>query len=496
MIALTGMAAMAALPGVALAKDAGKKICDVGDDRIQELSGLATDGTDGYFAIVDGADGQNVLNIYGLDGKCQHAETGVSVSSIDPLDPEDLAVDSSGNFWIADTGDNKGERDSVALHKVSPDGNTATTYRFTYPGGAKNNAEALLLQHDGTPIFATWEPGKTQLFSPGKDIESAASSPKPMKKVGEFKIKATKTKGGPKDVGGVPLGDAPSTIVTGGAVSPDGKKAVLRTYTDAYEWKVSGGDVAKTIGGKTKPAVTPLPKEPQGEAIAYTSDGKKFVTASEAKMASDQVTVETPPQLWNYTPAKAPTSDSGSAAKDDSSGSSKGILDSLLDTLGVNGILWAIAGIGLIGLIMVIVGIRAIVVSRRTRRAHSLKDSMEPADDDYDDRYDDRYDRRDDRYDPRDDRYDRYQDSGYAEPGYGRQDDGLGGGRLFEPAPARDDGEFDEWPHRRDDGGGGVYGGRSDGGYGGQSRGSTYGHDDDDYGGGTVYGGGGRRGGY
>jgi hypothetical protein len=54
----------------------------------------------------------------------------------------------------------------------------------------------------------------------------------------------------------------------------------LRTYADAFEFPVSGGDVlaAVTTG---KAVTTALPDEPQGESLAYTADGAALLTVSE-----------------------------------------------------------------------------------------------------------------------------------------------------------------------------------------------------------------------
>ncbi|WP_144300603.1 hypothetical protein [Stackebrandtia nassauensis] len=443
-ITLAGLVAAAvALPAPAFAKDPkpGKKLCEVSDEALGELSGLvATDN--GYAAIGDGSDGNvTTVDVIALDDNC--ASTGQNISGqVEPSDPEDLAVDGKGNYWVADTGDNDGARPSIALHKVTPDAQVST-YRFTYPDNAVD-CEALLMQRDGTPIFATKELGVSNLYAPEGELDPNGAEA-PLKKVGSVKIKATKTKGGPEEINGIPLGDAPSRFVTGGAVSPDGKKAVLRTYTDAYEWKVEGSDVAKSIKDG-KPAITPLPEEPQGEAITYTTDGKKFVTGSEIGSG-------TAPALWSYTPAKAA---SGSdKKKDDEAAPEKSFLDTIIDTLGPNGILWAVAAVGVIGLIMVIIGGRVIWRARRNKaNAHSLRESL-----------------------------DKDQQDGYERPRYRDQDDGFGGGKLFEPVSGhRQDGYQDDYYDEPRSGS--VYGGHDD-----PRSGNVYGGHDDPRSG-NVYGGG------
>jgi hypothetical protein len=55
---------------------------------------------------------------------------------------------------------------------------------------------------------------------------------------------------------------------------------VLRSYSDAYEWDVPDGDVVAAIT-TTKPRITPLPGEPQGESIAYGPGGTAYYTVSD-----------------------------------------------------------------------------------------------------------------------------------------------------------------------------------------------------------------------
>ena len=67
-------------------------------------------------------------------------------------------------------------------------------------------------------------------------------------------------------------------MTTGGDVSPDGKRFVVRTYVEAFEWDISKGLVN---GLKKRPVRIPLPRTKQGEAIAYAQDGRSLVTTSE-----------------------------------------------------------------------------------------------------------------------------------------------------------------------------------------------------------------------
>ncbi|WP_415647797.1 hypothetical protein [Stackebrandtia soli] len=450
---------------------------------------------------------QTQLGIVELDDTCAIVNT--ITSPIDPSDPEDLAVDKDGTLWVADTGNNQWDRPNIALHEVSLDGATNNVYRFVYPDGAVHDTEALLLGPDGVPIFVTKDPGAPVLYRPTAGLDQALDkdNPLPLEEIGTLAIAQTETSGGPEI-----LGDAVSTLMTGGAVSADGSRVVLRTYTDAYEWAVVDGDIGATLIGDTEPTITPLPDEPQGEAIMYTADGT-FVTASEAIIDDATGAVISNAGLWTYEPAALPPP----ASDDDEAAPARE--KSLIDTLGINGILWVIAGVGFIGAIIFAIGLRVILKARKARKALAASEANSASMDDFDNRdgRDDRYDDRrrdedryrehghddrfldedrfsgdrydDDRYDdrdhsgyrddrrPRDDRYDDpdYDDRrGNPVPRqYADSDDGLGGGRLFEkpgnqdqrgePAPGygpeNGGNVYGEPPRRHEDGTGTVYGG-------------------------------------
>jgi hypothetical protein len=73
--------------------------------------------------------------------------------------------------------------------------------------------------------------------------------------------------------------DATSRLLTtGGDISPDGRRLVVRTYVEAFEWDISKG-IASGVKGKAARIVLPVTK--QGEAIAYSRDGLSLITTSE-----------------------------------------------------------------------------------------------------------------------------------------------------------------------------------------------------------------------
>lgn len=237
-------------------------VCTPSDAGLAELSGLGLRGG----LLLGASDGGEQLRVHVLDPRTC-ATVGLLQASQDPFDVEDLAVGSDGTVWLADTGDNRRTRTTVGLFsmRVADDGQVrAALHRLTYPDGP-HDAEALLVEHGGRPVVVTKElTGTAGVYTPGGTANTLASpGPTPLRKVGELQLPPTDTPGGPVPVIG-------SIVVTGGAVSPDGTRVAVRTYTDAYVFPAPDGDAVAAL---TRTSVrVPLPDEPQGEAIAFTAE--------------------------------------------------------------------------------------------------------------------------------------------------------------------------------------------------------------------------------
>ncbi|GIG64826.1 hypothetical protein Pen01_11210 [Phytomonospora endophytica] len=476
----------------------GEELCTVSDERLAELSGLVADGDD-YWAVPDGTLETAQLEIFKLDAECNILESVLPYKKsdgqpADANDPEDLGIDEKGRLWVADFGDNDKVRDTIALWRVDPsEPNSAELYRLSFPDGP-HDAEALLLQPDGTPVVVTKDATTALVFKPKGELENEQTTE--LEQVGEFAFAQTNTPGGP-------VGPPGQLVATGGAVSSDGAKAVIRSYTDAYEWDVADGDVAKTITGGTAPRRTALPEEPQGEAITFGADGK-YVTGTESN-GEDGAT------LYTYTPTVPPAPEDTATEEADGGGL---FSDLTLDQL----ILLAGGSVGALGLILAAVGVIVIVKARKRRRLEGDGDGdgdAESGDDDPDDDDDPRsryasppapsgYDRREEIYDPRDGYDDpRGYDRDPRDDRYGRREDPYDRGhrpdgpagyddRAYRPeyrdAPAQDDryapppsagagyrddsgARYDGGPAPRPDRGGGAV-------YGGGGRRDEYGRED------------------
>jgi hypothetical protein len=249
-------------PGPARA-DSVRTLCTIRDPRITESSGLAATA-DRLWTINDGG---SRLQVFELDRSCRVVR--LIQAGIDPYDVEDLARASDGTLWLADTGDNSLNRSTVALERIRPDG-SAALFRLTYPDGP-HDAEAILLTPSGQFFIATKEPLTSNVYTPVGPL--SGSRPTALRRVASIGLLPTGTAGGP-------VGTAGQVLVTGGAVSPDGRTVVLRTYTDAYVWAAPDGDVAAALSGGDRRRI-PLPPTAQGEGVTFSADGRSLLTSTE-----------------------------------------------------------------------------------------------------------------------------------------------------------------------------------------------------------------------
>jgi hypothetical protein len=326
---------------------AGKKVCQVTDPRLDELSGIVAT-QQGFIVINDSTTLDSRKRVFYLNDECTVTRV-VRFSGNGPRDTEDLVLSPDGEtLWIADTGDNDLKRDTIALWSMPADGSQRPRiHRLSYPAGERHDAEALLLGGDGTPIIVTKEVGRPAgVYTPTAALKTDNLTGVPLKRVGEVTVP-------PSTTSASAFARLGRGTIDGGAIAPGGDRVTLRTYTDALEWTVSGGDVLVAIQGK--PRVTPLPDEPLGEAITYSSDGRYFYTVSDMQGRS----ADGGNYIRRYTPATSTAAAQTPAAGADNDA------PSWFSSLTINDITYLVGAVGLLGAILVGVGVFGILRARK-----------------------------------------------------------------------------------------------------------------------------------
>jgi len=255
------------------------------DPAIKESSGLvASRSTPGLFwTHNDSGDGPF---IYGFDSR--GGRKGVwRVTDASARDWEGIAAGpgpkrNQNYLYIGDIGDNRQQRSEIVVYRVPEPTITASdssstknkprltesaeAIRLRYPNG-KHDAETLMVHPVTGSLFIVT---KVAIVNPGiYEASGPVSSGRliMLKRLGELKI--------PSLFGG---------IITGGDISPDGRRVALCDYMQGYEIVLPDGAALNTIWSQPLSPIE-LGQRKQGEAIAYRLDGKALLATSEGSPA-------------------------------------------------------------------------------------------------------------------------------------------------------------------------------------------------------------------
>lgn len=254
------------------------------DRAIHESSGLVASRTTpgAYWTHNDSGDGPF---IYAIDTR---GETrGIfRVAGAEARDWEDIAGGPGPQrgrsyLYIGDIGDNRNSRPEVVVYRVPEPALTdasrgftkvrpgvterAETIRLKYPDGS-HDAEALLVHPTTGNVYIVTKvtivnPTVYEAVAPfttGKLVT--------MKRIGEVRV--------PSIFGG---------IITGGSISPDGRRVALCDYFQGYEVVLPGRGTNFDEIWKQGMIGFDLGKRKQGESIAYRLDGKALLATSEGR---------------------------------------------------------------------------------------------------------------------------------------------------------------------------------------------------------------------
>lgn len=293
--------------------DAAHVLFRLQDDRIDEASGIGV-GINSPDELYMQNDSGDTARFFAVNRTSGHTDAVYDVPGAVNHDWEDLAVsrDPQGvpSVYLADIGDNKTNRDEVQIYrvdepKVTPGEHQTSkpdVWRLRYPDGP-HNAETLAVSPDGAIFIATKSrAGRTEGFTVPSDPDP--NRVRTVRQIGSFHVTP---KPSDSQIG------QPWLLVTGGAISRDDKLFVLRTYTTAYVWRLTNGDVAAAL--KTDPVSLTLPIQPAGEGITFTADGTQLLIDSEGR-GSAVWTVPVPPRA-NPSPVGSPSTKPAAAKHDD-----------------------------------------------------------------------------------------------------------------------------------------------------------------------------------
>jgi hypothetical protein len=296
------------------------------DPRIDEASGIGLGIRSPGVLYVQNDSGDSA-RFFALDATTGRLLTVYDVPGATNVDWEDLAVakDSRGvpSVWLGDIGDNDAKRSEIDIYRVdepavdrSASGSTRTTttpqiWRLRYPSGP-SNAESLAVAPGGAAYIVTKSVfGQSRVYAvPPKPDPNGVQT---LKQIGGISFSIT---GSPDPF--APIGEL---TATGAALSRDGSLLVVRTYADAYLWRVANSNVAAALRTPTERIALPL--QPQGEGVTF--DGPSLLTDSE-KAGSAVYSVPLPAALTvpvapRTTPAESRVR---SAGRSSSSGASAG----------------------------------------------------------------------------------------------------------------------------------------------------------------------------
>jgi len=255
-----------ALAALVLSYAPAAELCRLQDPAIDESSGVAAGAA--LWTHNDSGDGPR---FYGIDQDTGATLGTFTVDEARADDWEDMArgltADGRPALFFADIGDNFARRPAVVVYEVAEPADPregglvdlVARHELRYDDGS-HDAETLLV-----------DPRTRALVVVTKDRAGVSGVYRAdggvLRRVAEIRFDRLVRRAG-----------AYAKAATAGDVAPDGRRVVVRTPFEAFEWEV-GDDLVAAFAGT--PQRVALPRTDQGEAIAYSRDGRSLVTTTE-----------------------------------------------------------------------------------------------------------------------------------------------------------------------------------------------------------------------
>lgn len=207
------------------------------------------------------------------------------VSGANNIDWEDIAAfkDTNGTcfLYIGEIGNNKLKRNEFVVYRVrEPQISAENRSSSKKDPLTTENAEAIKFQypgelHDAETLMV--HPQTADIYVLTKQIGEASVVYKlPANYQKERSNKLEK-------IAEITVPSVPNGLLTGGDISPDGKRIVICDYFSAYEIVLPKDAKNFDEIWKVSPAEVSLGEREQGEAVCYSADGNSIFATSEKK---------------------------------------------------------------------------------------------------------------------------------------------------------------------------------------------------------------------
>lgn len=257
----------------------------IANPDITEASGLAASKCQPDVFWTHNDSGDDAF-IFAINSKGENLGTW-RVKNAENIDWEDIAEfkDTSGRcfVYVGDIGDNKLKRDVHTIYRIREpqvSGASANTTRknsleteptetldFTYPD-RDQNAETLMVH----PVS-----GDIYVLTKNRERPSGVFKLKPLFGTADAQ-KAER-------LADLKVPSIPNGLLTGGDISPDGRRVVICDYADGYELALPAGDANFDDIWKQAPFKIDLGERDTGEAVCYGADGSTIYATTENKHA-------------------------------------------------------------------------------------------------------------------------------------------------------------------------------------------------------------------
>jgi hypothetical protein len=264
---------------------AGEIAFNFTDPTISESSGLAQSSTQTgvWFTHNDSGDNRGRGRFFAIGSQGQTLAS-YQVSPSTNIDWEDMASGPGSHggraLYFGDFGDNYEFRAVVQIYEVAePSVGSANAVKvapsavhaLAFEDGP-HNAETLLVDPaDGTIVIVTKDSdGDSGVYAATPNITPDA--PRVLVRIADLDMRqiASETSN-------------PWLQTTGGDIAPDRSRLVVRTYREAFEWRLGVLPIGAAFDAE--PLRIPLPGTELGEAITYSADSNDLFTSSEGRSA-------------------------------------------------------------------------------------------------------------------------------------------------------------------------------------------------------------------